>query len=139
MIVAGGVRLPEHVPERYRALAPYSHTGDSCIIDPRGEILAGPVRGETILTAEGSLEAVFAAKAVFDVAGHYSRPDVLQLHVNRRPLGRTIESSEHLPGFFPELPPARTQLHSSPDVKTDRVAGPAKDINRTPETAHAAE
>ena len=34
---------------------------------------------------------------------------------------------------------AKTQLHSSPDVKTDRVACPAKDSDRTPETAHAAE
>ncbi|GIX48487.1 MAG: hypothetical protein KatS3mg131_2698 [Candidatus Tectimicrobiota bacterium] len=54
---------PEDTPERYRELATFYHTGDSCIIDPRGEILAGPVRGETLLTAQGSLEAVYAAKA----------------------------------------------------------------------------
>ena len=29
---------------------PIDYTGDSCIIDPRGEVIAGPVRGETILT-----------------------------------------------------------------------------------------
>jgi predicted amidohydrolase len=58
--------------------------GDSCIIDPRGEVIAGPAKGEEILIAEGSGEAIRAAKACFDVAGHYSRPDLFQLVVNRR-------------------------------------------------------
>lgn len=58
--------------------------GDSCIIDPRGEVIAGPAQGEEILIAEGSGEAIRAAKACFDVAGHYSRPDLFQLVVNRR-------------------------------------------------------
>ena len=33
-----------------------------------------------------------AAKAACDVGGHYSRPDVLQLLVHRRPLERVVES-----------------------------------------------
>lgn len=31
------------------------------------------------------------AEAYYDVGGHYSRPDVLQLLVNRRPLERVVE------------------------------------------------
>jgi hypothetical protein len=84
------MRRPEDLPERYRELSPIDYTGDSCVIDPRGEVIAGPVRGETILTAQGSLEAVYAAKAACDVGGHYSRPDVFQLWVNRQPLERLI-------------------------------------------------
>jgi predicted amidohydrolase len=79
VILAAGVRREQDTPERYRSLVGHHETGDSCIIDPRGEVVAGPAQGETILTAEGSLENVRAAKAACDIAGHYSRPDVLRL------------------------------------------------------------
>ena len=91
VVLASGVRLREHVPERYRDLHTFNHTGESYIIDPRGEVIAGPAKGEIILTTQGSLEAVLAAKAACDVGGHYSRPDLLQLLVNGRPLERVID------------------------------------------------
>ena len=89
-MVAAGLCRAEDVPARYRELAP-DLTGDSCIVDPRGEVVAGPAKGEAILTARGSLEAVLAAKAACDVGGHYSRPDVLRLLVDRRPPERLVE------------------------------------------------
>jgi hypothetical protein len=53
-----------------------------CIIDPRGEIIAGPVKGdETVITATGSLDVVRSVKAVVDIGGHYSRPDVFRFEV----------------------------------------------------------
>ena len=62
----------------------FEHDGGSCIIDPRGEIIAGPVKDEeTILVAEGSLDLVRSVKAVVDIGGHYSRPDVFNLRINR--------------------------------------------------------
>ena len=91
VILAAGLRALEDYPERYRELATFEYTGDSYIIDPRGEVIAGPARGETILTATGTLEAVYAAKVACDVGGHYSRPDLLQLLVNRQPQERLIE------------------------------------------------
>jgi nitrilase len=91
VIAAAGVRLTSDTPERYRELSIFEHTGDSYIIDPRGEVIAGPAQGETILTADGSMEAVLAAKAVADIGGHYSRPDILRLIVDRGPRERIAE------------------------------------------------
>jgi predicted amidohydrolase len=84
VICAAGLRLKAHIPERWRALADWEHTGQSVIIDPRGEIIAGPLEGERLLIAEGSLDIVRAAKAACDIAGHYARPDLFSLRVDRR-------------------------------------------------------
>ncbi|MBI3786563.1 MAG: nitrilase [Deltaproteobacteria bacterium] len=61
--------------------------GGSAIISPLGKVLAGPHFGsETILTAVLDLNDIGRGKFDFDVAGHYSRPDVFQLIVNEAPM-----------------------------------------------------
>jgi nitrilase len=92
VILASGLLSAEHVPDAYQELV-YTHSGDSYIIDPRGEVIAGPAEGETILMADGSREQIFAAKSACDAAGHYSRPDIFQLRVNRTPYHRVVETS----------------------------------------------
>jgi nitrilase len=79
VIAPAGLRLNEHVPERFKSLSTYEHTGQSVIIDPRGEIIAGPADGETMLLAEADLSEVRKAKMACDAAGHYSRPDLFRL------------------------------------------------------------
>ncbi len=91
VIAVGGRRMNADTPERYKGLSNFEHTGDSFIIDPRGEVIAGPAQGETILIAEGSMEVVLAAKALADNGGHYSRPDLLRLIVDRTPQRRVID------------------------------------------------
>ena len=57
--------------------------GGSAIINPLGKVLAGPYYdGEKILMASLDLDEIERGKFDFDVAGHYSRPDVFQLIVN---------------------------------------------------------
>ena len=59
--------------------------GGSCIVNPMGEIVAGPdYDGEAILTADLDLGDVIRGKFDFDVVGHYARPDVFRLAVNER-------------------------------------------------------
>ena len=85
VVAVGGLITPDDVPERFRSLA-YEGSGDSMIIDPRGEIVARAERGaETILTYTADHAVIRSAKAANDVAGHYSRPDIFQLLVRGKP------------------------------------------------------
>jgi nitrilase len=91
VIAASGLRLDEHVPDYFKPLSTFEHTGQSAIIDPRGEIIAGPVSGETILLAEADLAEVRKAKSACDPAGHYSRPDLFELNLQGQRLFPTSE------------------------------------------------
>jgi nitrilase len=60
--------------------------GGSVIVDPLGNILAGPLWDkEGILYAEIALEKTTEAKMDFDVTGHYSRNDVFTYSVHGMP------------------------------------------------------
>ena len=74
--------------ERRRLVA--TSGGNSAIVGPNGQYLAGPLpEGEGILVAEMDLEQIVEAKIVHDVTGHYNRPDLFTLTVDRRPRSLT--------------------------------------------------
>ncbi|MGQ0569756.1 MAG: carbon-nitrogen hydrolase family protein [Armatimonadota bacterium] len=59
--------------------------GGSAIVAPLGDYLAGPLFDEEgILVADLDLARVVEGRFDFDVAGHYSRPDVFRLIVNEQ-------------------------------------------------------
>jgi len=59
--------------------------GGSCIVNPLGEIIAGPIYDEeAILTADIDLGDTIRGKFDLDVVGHYARPDVFRLVVNEK-------------------------------------------------------
>ena len=102
VLSAGGLLRAEDVPERYRELiSPEGLDGGSCIIDPLGMVITSATEGqEELITATISLEAVYTARGHSDNGGHYSRPDVLQLRVNRSQPRRLVEyetAAEALP------------------------------------------
>jgi nitrilase len=60
--------------------------GGSCIVDPFGNLLAGPnLDSEAVLVAEIDTDQIVRGKYDLDVAGHYARPDIFQLTVDERP------------------------------------------------------
>ena len=94
VVLVGGLIHPDDIadPELREVVSTTQPmNGGSYIIDPMGEIIAGPAQGEEILIADASLDTVRAAKAMCDVAGHYSRPDLLRLVINRTPARRLVE------------------------------------------------
>jgi nitrilase len=83
-----GADLPTDFPERARLFPDgdeWINPGDSVVVAPGGRIVAGPMRRETgLLFADIDLAAIGPARGGLDVVGHYSRPDVFQLTINRR-------------------------------------------------------
>ncbi len=54
--------------------------GNTSIVAPGGEVIAGPLIGESgVVRAELDLSRIAAGRRMFDPTGHYSRPDVLSL------------------------------------------------------------
>ncbi|CAB3824557.1 carbon-nitrogen hydrolase family protein [Achromobacter ruhlandii] len=59
--------------------------GGSLIVGPLGDVLAGPLHGQTgLLTATVDIDELVRARYDFDVVGHYARPDVFTLEVDER-------------------------------------------------------
>ena len=68
-----------------RFLADPAQTGGSSVICPDGSVLAGPAdEREQLLFADLDLSRCLHEKAVHDYAGHYNRPDIFTLQVDRR-------------------------------------------------------
>jgi predicted amidohydrolase len=71
-------------PDRVTSPSQFVLRGGSAIIAPNGSYIAGPVFDERcVLTADVDLAKSREELMSLDVAGHYSRPDALELRVNR--------------------------------------------------------
>jgi nitrilase len=82
-----GKDIPTDFPDRKRLfpdLESWFNPGDSVIVDPGGTVVAGPLHEKHgILYADCDPARAAAAKRTLDVAGHYGRPDIFRLEVNR--------------------------------------------------------
>jgi nitrilase len=67
--------------------------GGSCIVGPDGSFIADPVYDcDTIVYADIDLARVYEEKQTLDVVGHYARPEVFTLHVNRKEMDPIVFS-----------------------------------------------
>jgi nitrilase len=81
--------IPDDFPEKtklYPDNDEWVNPGDSVVIAPGGELVAGPMRKEEgILYYDIDCKRVAESKRALDVVGHYSRPDIFKLHINTKP------------------------------------------------------
>lgn len=80
--------LPPEIPHAALVIAAapdFPADGGSCIAGPEGEWIVEPrVGNEELIVATLDHRRVRAERQNFDPAGHYSRPDVIQLSLNTR-------------------------------------------------------
>jgi nitrilase len=92
-----GSDVPEDFPERERLFPAdeWINDGDAVIVRPTGVIEAGPMRREKgSLYAEIDSEAARRARRTLDITGHYSRPDIFSLSVDRSPRPPVVFSED---------------------------------------------
>jgi nitrilase len=86
--------IPDDFPEKdslYPDADEWVNPGDSVVIAPGGEVVAGPMnREDGILYFDIDRDKAAIAKRAFDVVGHYSRPDIFQLHIHTEPQSPAI-------------------------------------------------
>ena len=78
------IRMLEPSPEAERFLRDPDCAGGSVVVAPNSRIIAGPMHAEEgILYADCNLDIGIQMKLRHDFAGHYNRPDIFHLHINR--------------------------------------------------------
>lgn len=120
--------IPDRYPFKRERLpdAAWLNPGDSAIVDPDGRMLAGPLREqEGILYAEVDPSRWRGTRYQLDVAGHYARPDVFDLRVDRsrRNVARTMAPVDGDAGA-PEPDAGRSDGEAWREESTPRQASP---------------
>jgi hypothetical protein len=95
--------------------------GGSVIVNPLGEVLAGPLLGkEGILVADLDLDDVVRGKFDLDVVGHYARPDGESFPINASICYSDTSLDIKKFSSFTRIPKSLVEVHSI-DVKTARL------------------
>lgn len=132
------IRRLEVGPDGERFLRNADCCGGSVIVAPNSRILAGPMGAEEgILYAECNLEMGVLAKLRHDFAGHYNRPDIFQLHVNRAaPRIYTVHTAPEQLTVAQSLPVAPAG-HAGEPKRLSQASGRAKARARLKATRRA--
>jgi aliphatic nitrilase len=106
------IRKLELSPDQDKIVRDPNYCGGSVIVAPNLRVIAGPMGAEEgILYADCDLEMCIAMKLRHDFAGHYNRPDIFQLHVNRSaPQLYTVHDGQALSLPSSQVPPLTEPL-----------------------------
>ncbi len=89
--------VPHDVPYRdelFPNADEWVNPGDAVVYQPFGGRVAGPMHQQKgLLIADIDVSAVQASRRKFDATGHYARPDVFTLSVNRAPMAPVVFSA----------------------------------------------
>jgi aliphatic nitrilase len=123
------IEMLQPSPEAEKFLRSPDCSGGSVIVAPNSRILAGPMGiEEGILYADCNLEIGIQAKLRHDFAGHYNRPDIFHLQINRAaPRLYTVHGEKDL--ALPNGRATATRLATRPEpsallASPDAASGP---------------
>ena len=89
---------PDHEGHRRTGSAPISGGCFTAIVDPEGRVLGEPLRsGEGEVIADLDFGLIDVRKRLMDARGHYSRPELLSLQIDRTPAAALHDRGTHTP------------------------------------------
>lgn len=95
-------------------IGPISGGCFTAIVSPRGELIGEALRiGEGAVVADLDLSVIVRRKRLMDSRGHYSRPDILSLVIDRTSFSYVRETE-------------RSPVHSEPAQSDDSAGGPER-------------
>ena len=121
VVVSTGWLTPEQIAsitpddKSQRALAGGCYTA---IISPEGALLGTPItEGEGMVVAELDPSLLTKRKRMLDSVGHYARPDIFSLHINREPFAnvRADQAEVASPAFRPSPVASIHSIHDGHD------------------------